>query len=74
MTSELVPLNCNAPPYLPAVDHVVFPTVPLFPFPDASVDRRPGPLVGWVIHVHVAGSGHVDLTSGGCISSSSEEL
>src|SRR5262249_10112981 len=35
--------NCNAPPYLPAVLHVVFETVPLLPFPDASVTVEPEP-------------------------------
>jgi hypothetical protein len=36
-------LNDNAPPYLPDVDHVVFETVPLLPFPDASVTVVPDP-------------------------------
>src|SRR5258708_26510317 len=43
VTSALVPLNCNALPYLPDVDHVAFVIVPLFPFPDASVTVVPDP-------------------------------
>jgi hypothetical protein len=43
VTTELVPLNFNAPPNFPAVLQVVFATVPLFPFPDASVTVVPDP-------------------------------
>ena len=43
VTTELVPLKLNAPPNFPAVDQVVFATVPLFPFPDASVTVVPDP-------------------------------
>ena len=43
VTSELVPLNCNALPYLPDVAQVAFVIVPLLPFPDASVTVVPDP-------------------------------
>ena len=43
VTSVLVPLNFNAPPYLPVVDQVPFATVPLLPFPEASVTVEPDP-------------------------------
>src|SRR5947209_3719446 len=43
VTSALVPLNCNAPPYFPDADHVAFVIVPLLPFPDASVTVVPEP-------------------------------
>src|SRR6476646_901044 len=43
VTRELVPLNDSAPPNLPAVDQVVFETVPLFPFPDESATVAPEP-------------------------------
>ena len=43
VTTELVPLKLNAPPNFPAVLHVAFATVPLFPFPDASVTVVPEP-------------------------------
>ena len=43
MTSALVPLNCSALPYLPAVAQVAFVIVPLLPFPDASVTVVPDP-------------------------------
>src|SRR6516164_1187773 len=43
VTSELVPLNCSAPPYLPDVTQVAFVIVPLFPLPDASLTVVPEP-------------------------------
>ena len=43
VTSALVPLNCNALPYLPDAAHVAFAIVPLLPFPDASVTVDPDP-------------------------------
>ena len=43
MTTEVVPLNDNAPRYRPEVDQVVFVTVPLLPLPDASVTVVPDP-------------------------------
>ena len=43
VTNELEPLNCSALPNLPAVLHVLFATVPLLPFPDASVTAVPDP-------------------------------
>ena len=43
MTSALVPLNSSALPYLPVAVQVVFATVPLFPFPDASATVDPDP-------------------------------
>src|SRR5262249_45014756 len=40
--SALVPLNCNALPYLPEA-HVAFVIVPLLPLPDTSVTVVPDP-------------------------------
>src|SRR5215471_15824199 len=38
-----LPLNCSAPPYLPAVDHVAFWTVPSLLLPDESAAFVPLP-------------------------------
>ena len=38
-----MPLNCNASPYLPDVDHVAPEIVPLLSFPEASVTVVPDP-------------------------------
>ena len=43
VTSALVPLNFSAPPYLPVVAHVALVSVPVLPFPDASVTVVPDP-------------------------------
>src|SRR5436309_2515856 len=43
VTSELVPLNCNALPYLPDEAQVAFASAPLFPFPDPSLTVDPDP-------------------------------
>src|SRR5258705_908241 len=43
VTTALVPLNESAPPYFPAVDHVVADTVPVLPLPDRSVTVVPVP-------------------------------
>ena len=43
MTNALLPLNCNALPYLPDAAHVVFAIVPVWPFPDASATVVPEP-------------------------------
>src|SRR5689334_17978321 len=43
VTSAFVPLNCNAPPYLPDVTRVAFVIVPVWPLPDASVTVVPEP-------------------------------
>ena len=45
VTRALEPLNDNAPPYLPALAQVAPEIVPVFPFPDASADRRARPLI-----------------------------
>src|SRR5215471_9989101 len=43
VTREFVPLKLSAPPFLPAVDQVVFATVPPFPVPEASATVVPAP-------------------------------
>src|SRR5262245_56643692 len=43
LTSDEVPLNCSAPPYLPDFDHVPFCTVPSFLLPDESATFAPAP-------------------------------
>ncbi len=40
VTSALVPLKTSALPNLPALVHVAFVIVPVFPLPDRSADRR----------------------------------
>ena len=40
---QLVPLKLSALPYLPAAAQVVFASVPLLPFPDASATVEPDP-------------------------------
>ena len=42
-TRALVPLNDNAPPYLPDAVQVAFEIVPLLPFPDESWSTVPAP-------------------------------
>ena len=42
-TRALVPLNDNAPPYLPDAVQVAFEIVPLLPFPDESPTVVPDP-------------------------------
>src|SRR5512135_1695541 len=43
VTRALVPLNTSALPDLPALVHVAFAIVPVFPFPDASATVVPVP-------------------------------
>src|SRR4051812_3797611 len=43
LTSVELPLNCSAPPYLPAVDQVPFWMVPLLLLPDESPILAPVP-------------------------------
>ena len=43
LTRALLPLNCSALPYLPVAAQVVFETVPVLPFPEASVTVNPEP-------------------------------
>ena len=43
VTRALEPLNTNPLPYLPAVVHVAFWIVPVFPLPDASFSVEPAP-------------------------------
>ena len=45
VTSALVPLNCSALPYLPAVAQVAFVIVPVVAVPRRVGDRRPRPLI-----------------------------
>ena len=44
VTSALVPLNCNALPYLPVAAQVALVIMPVLPFPDASATVDPDPL------------------------------
>ena len=61
-----MPLNCNAPPYLPDVDHVAFVTEPLFPFPDASVTVEPDPSSNAYAATIPDGSAEVVAADDGC--------